>query len=328
MSDLRLSIALCTYNGADHLMEQLESIAYQTRLPDELIIADDCSADQTTRIIKKFAEKAKFPVHLSVNKLNLGPTKNFEKAISICGGDVIVLSDQDDVWHPEKLKRIEAAFLKSPLVGAAFSDAEIVNEDLQPLGYGLWESIGFSKTQQKIATEGNLFRVLLKHNVVTGSTMAFQARFRPWILPIPQIWIHDGWIAIIIATLAEISILPERLIQYRQHSRNVLGGIKRTFRERLENARKTNELAFLTEVEKYRLVYEKVLSMANFSENHKICDRLRGKLDHFNNRVRMHRQYSRRPFLALEELVRLSYHYYSNGWHSFLRDIFLQIASI
>ncbi len=323
MMSMRLSIALCTYNGADHLSEQLESIAYQTRLPDELIIRDDHSTDQTTQIIRKFAKKSQFPVHLSVNKCTSGPTKNFEKAISICGGDVIVLSDQDDVWHPEKLKRIEAVFLDSPLVGAAFSDAEIVNEDLQPLGYRLWESIGFSLAEQKEAVKGNLFRILLNHNVVTGATMAFQARYRKWILPIPATWMHDGWIAIVIAALAKMALISEPLIQYRQHSRNVIGGIKRTFRERVKIARKTDELDFLAEVAKYRLVYERVILTANSSDTPKKCDQIRGKIDHYDKRARMRNDYLRRHILALEELIRLNYHYYSKGWQSFLRDILL-----
>ncbi|HEV2835287.1 MAG TPA: glycosyltransferase, partial [Pyrinomonadaceae bacterium] len=100
---MNLSIALGTYNGAVYLKEQLESIAAQTRTPDELVISDDQSTDDTLRLIEEFAATAGFPVPLSVNESNLGTAKNFEKAISLCRGDVILLSDQDDVWHSDKL---------------------------------------------------------------------------------------------------------------------------------------------------------------------------------------------------------------------------------
>ena len=96
---MNLSIALATYNGAVYLKEQLESIAAQTRTPDELVISDDQSTDDTLRVIEEFAATAGFPVRLSVNEANLGIAKNFEKAISLCRGDLIFLSDQDDVWH-------------------------------------------------------------------------------------------------------------------------------------------------------------------------------------------------------------------------------------
>jgi glycosyltransferase involved in cell wall biosynthesis len=106
-----LSIALCTYNGAAYLKEQLESIAAQTRTPYELVISDDQSTDDTLRLIQEFAATAGFPVRLSVNESNLGIAKNFEKAISLCRGDVIVLSDQDDVWHNDNASAL-AGFLK------------------------------------------------------------------------------------------------------------------------------------------------------------------------------------------------------------------------
>src|SRR6266550_1879624 len=130
---------MCTYNGSLYLREQLDSIMRQTRLPDELVICDDCSVDETRQIIEDFASVAPFPVHLHVNEQNLGSTKNFEKAISLCEGDAIALADQDDVWNPFKLDRIETVLNSSPKVGLVFSDAEVVDEKLKPLGYNLWQ---------------------------------------------------------------------------------------------------------------------------------------------------------------------------------------------
>lgn len=91
---LTISIALCSYNGESYIKEQLESIANQSLLPYEMVICDDNSKDKTIKIIKSFANKVFFKVRLFENKFNLGTTKNFEKAIGLCGGDIIVLSDQ------------------------------------------------------------------------------------------------------------------------------------------------------------------------------------------------------------------------------------------
>src|SRR6476659_5222108 len=138
-----LSIALCTYNGTAYLKEQLESIAAQTRTPDELVISDDQSTDDTLRLIEEFAGTAGFPVRLSINESNLGIAKNFEKAISLCRGDVNVLSDQDDVWHNDKLKSVEGIFEAKPQLSLVFSNAEIVDETLRGLDKTLFEWVHF-----------------------------------------------------------------------------------------------------------------------------------------------------------------------------------------
>ena len=153
--------------------------AAQTRLPDELIVCDDRSTDLTAGIIDGFPQKADFPVHLYANRDNLGATKNFEKAIEYCAEDIIVLSDQDDVWHPKKLQRIEQVLSSTPRIGAVFTDAEAVEAQLRPLGYRLWQYFGFGREQQKPLCEGAALDILLKHNVVIGATLAFRANTSP-----------------------------------------------------------------------------------------------------------------------------------------------------
>jgi glycosyltransferase involved in cell wall biosynthesis len=221
-----LSVAMCTYNGAQYLSEQLESIASQSRLPDALVVCDDRSTDDTVEIIRTFACKLPFAVRLHINEETLGSTKNFEKAIKLCEGDIIALSDQDDVWLPNKLKNIESVLSASPGTGAVFTDAIVVDEYLQPLGYRLWQSTNFSLLQQRKVVKGRSLEVLLKHNVVTGATMAFRSEFKSLILPIPLPWVHDSWIALIIAVLADLMLIREPLILYRQHSRNQIGAKK------------------------------------------------------------------------------------------------------
>ncbi len=132
---MRMSVALCTYNGQAYLPEQLESIATQTLLPDELVVCDDCSTDITPQLIKDFAAGAPFPVRFLSNPENLGSTRNFAQTVELCGGEIIALADQDDVWRRDKLARL-AALMSDPQVGMAFSNAECVDEPAAcPLGY-------------------------------------------------------------------------------------------------------------------------------------------------------------------------------------------------
>ncbi len=101
---MKTSVAMCTYNGESYLDEQLQSILEQTEPIDEIVICDDGSIDKTLSIIEKFI-KAGTPIRLILNQKNLGYTRNFEKAICLCSGDIIFLADQDDIWMPEKVKK-------------------------------------------------------------------------------------------------------------------------------------------------------------------------------------------------------------------------------
>ena len=101
---LRISIAMSTYNGGKYLQEQLDSFLAQTSLPDELVITDDCSTDNTLEIIQAFAAMAPFEVRWEQNEKNLGYTGNFNQALMKTTGDLVFLSDQDDVWFPEKTR--------------------------------------------------------------------------------------------------------------------------------------------------------------------------------------------------------------------------------
>ena len=220
LRSMNLSIALCTYNGAAYLNEQLETIAAQTRTPDELVISDDQSTDDTLRLIEEFAAIAGFPVRLSVNESNLGIAKNFEKAISLCRGDVIVLSDQDDVWHNDKLESVERIFEAKPQLSLVFSNAEIVDETLGLFGKTLFEWVHFDDQKQSLVKSGRALDLQLRENLVLGATMAFRADLRELVLPISGDGplVHDGWIVLLIAAVGEIDFIDRPLMKYRQHS--------------------------------------------------------------------------------------------------------------
>ena len=144
MSKYFISVAMCTYNGAQYLKEQLDSIVKQTRLPNEVVVCDDGSIDATLQLLDKFKEITPFSVRIYRNKTNLGPTKNFEEAISLCRGDIIVLSDQDDIWVPYKLETLERAFEKYSDIGYIFSNAWVVDKKSRFVGDTIWNRISFT----------------------------------------------------------------------------------------------------------------------------------------------------------------------------------------
>lgn len=224
-----ISIALCTYNGARYLQQQLESIAAQTLLPGELVACDDGSSDETVEILEAFAENAPFPVHIHVNDSNLGVARNFEKCTALCTGELIALCDQDDAWKPEKLEKLAEALNNNPKAGFVFCDAELVDENLTSLNRYLWDEKpnNFSqKERQDFGRSGQLPH-LLKKNMVTGACMMFRASLIPHIVPIPPSWIHDYWIATIAAALGYRGIIvDEPLVLYRQHQDQQIGVLK------------------------------------------------------------------------------------------------------
>ena len=216
-----VSVALCTYNGAPFLRDQLDSIARQTRLPDEVVIRDDRSSDGTAKIVADWSARVPFPVRWRVNATNLGSTRNFGLAISECAGDLIVLSDQDDVWLPHKLERIAGYFAEHPGTEAVFTDGWVVDESLTKIKL-LSEKVPFDAAGlQREIRDGRIVATLARRTLATGATMALRAGLREAILPFPEALphglLHDAWIAIVAAIRGTLHFLGEPLILYRQH---------------------------------------------------------------------------------------------------------------
>ncbi len=326
---MKISVAMCTYNGARYVREQLESIAAQTRAPDELVVCDDQSTDTTCEIVTGFAASAPFPVHLHVNEQNLGSIKNFERAIRLCEGDVIALSDQDDVWLPEKLSRIEDCLLRNPEVGLVFTDGEVVDEHLRPLGYRLWESVGFDEVHRRLVRTGRVLDLLLPGWTVTGATMAFRASFKDLVLEIPTDipLIHDGWIALLIASVAEVSFIEEPLIKYRQHARQQIGAKEKKTDENgavglsgvKEAMRRTNSYQQMIEIGTQ--AHHRLAEHRDVYKSDNALSRLEARLKHMRARAHLPHGKLSRVRCVTGELLSRRYHLYSNGFRSAVKDL-------
>ncbi|GAB3473401.1 glycosyltransferase family 2 protein [Azotobacter salinestris] len=208
---MNISIAMATYNGSRYLQEQLDSFVRQTRQPDELVVCDDCSSDETVHILEKFQRQAPFPVRLYRNERNLGYIRNFEKALSLCRGDVLFLSDQDDVWFENRLEIVEQAFLAHPEKMVVLNDQEITTQNLEPTGrskLGNTRSLGFSDTY-----------------FITGCCTALRRVWLEVALPIPEVVghhhiPHDIWINKLADFLGLRLIIDRPLQFYRRHGNN------------------------------------------------------------------------------------------------------------
>jgi glycosyltransferase involved in cell wall biosynthesis len=319
----RISIALATYNGARFLAPQLESYLLQTRLPDELVVCDDASTDETPALLARFAERAPFPVRITRNPQRLGSTKNFEKAISLCTGELVATSDQDDIWLPPKLALSEAAFDIEPARGLVFSNAEVVGEDLQPLGHTMWEAIHLDTLAQWRVRRGHAFEVLLRQWLVTGATMTFRAAYLPQVLPIPENWIHDGWIAFIIGAMAPVSLIDAATVQYRQHAAQQIGGKKLNWRELYELARSVGPEHFRLAYERFSLALERLRACAAHVRDPRYLEMVERKVAHQRRRLAIAESSSRveKVTWTLDELAHLGYQRYSPTTTHCLKDL-------
>lgn len=217
-----ISVALCTYNGGRYLREQLDSIALQTRQPVELVACDDGSSDDTVSILVGFSDRVNFPVRIFKNSQRLGSTRNFDQAISLATGEFIALCDQDDRWAPEKLDRLSRFLIRDESIGGVFSDADIIDSQSNPIGMTIFEKHKFSARKQRQFLESPI-TVLLKHSIITGSTLMFRASLRSRSLPIPESWVHDGWLAWMLSVHARIALTTETLTAYRVHAGQQIG---------------------------------------------------------------------------------------------------------
>jgi glycosyltransferase involved in cell wall biosynthesis len=205
---MTISIAMATHNGEKYLQEQLDSFLQQTILPDELVIFDDFSNDNTVQIIHAFKEKSPFKVFLYVNQENKGILYSFSNALEHCSGDYIFISDQDDVWKPNKIEKVIKCFNENPNKYLIIHDLSICKSDLSLIG------------QTKIERMKNSFN--LENSYIVGMATAIRSPLLKLCLPIPICngLAYDGWLHSCAVAIDAKYILKESLALYRRHSNN------------------------------------------------------------------------------------------------------------
>src|SRR4029077_10270635 len=195
---------MCTYNGEAFVKEQLESILTQSRPPDEIILCDDGSTDGTLAIVAKLAQEWPDKIRVIRNDRGLGYCRNFESAVSLATGDVIFLSDQDDVWFPEQVGAMLTVFAADSKVVLVYSDAIIADRELRPTG------TMFDRTKGMELRQTPTLRRLSRGIAFNGPTVAFRSRLKPFVIPFSPLslqWGHDHWIAFIAYAVGEIRVM-------------------------------------------------------------------------------------------------------------------------
>ena len=228
MCGMKISIAMATYNGERFLREQLESIAGQTLQPYELVVTDDGSSDRTTEIVAEFAQGVSFPVRLYRNDERLGYPQNFLKAASLCKGDLIAFSDQDDVWLSEKLARCAESF-KDESVMLTIHTGKAVDEDLRPLGW-IFPKIGRDITTYPLTITAGMWRYCPGFAMVFRSCLPLVFNgHRPWnsveqtermtleVSPLKSSN-HDTWVFFLANVFGKTAYIRQPLVLYRRHS--------------------------------------------------------------------------------------------------------------
>lgn len=206
----KISVALAYYNGGRYIDLQLTSILKQLSKDDEVIISVDGANDGSMEWLKeKEAGDARIRVIEGPGK---GVVKNFEHAISHCSGDIIFLSDQDDVWMDYKVEKVLRGFEKAR-VSAILHNAALIDEN----GDSCDELTMFDYRHSQTGMLKNVIK-----NSYVGCCMAFKKELVDYICPIPdKMYMHDFWIGMIAEQAGGVGLIKEPLIGYRRHSENV-----------------------------------------------------------------------------------------------------------
>lgn len=318
----RLSIAMCTRNGGRHVAAQLESIRLQTRPPEELVVCDDASTDDTGTILEAFAAGAPFPVRVVHNEPRLGAPANFDKAFGLCTGDWILPCDQDDVWLPQKLATIEQAIRARPGLGLVFSDAEIADEHGTPLGYRFSRVHRLTGRTRRDLDGRRPWLPFLRQLVAQGTALAFAASLRDVILPIPtHVISHDYWIGLIAPALRPVHFIPEPLLLYRQHTAQLTGSTKKSsVRVGITAVNAESQFLRLT-ARRHAVALERLMASGAEFPDPDIPVHYAEKVAHFFERARIRDAQCMRLPLAAGEVLSGRYFRYSSSWRCIGSDL-------
>lgn len=272
---------MATYNGANYIQEQLDSISRQELLPAELVITDDGSTDATLELVDSFAKSAPFSVRIFRNESRLGYAENFFKAASLCRGDLIAFCDQDDIWLEKKLK-VCSQFFDDPAVMLAIHSARTISRSGVSMGY----FPHFSKTRVLETCDpfasGPGFATVIRRELLSMT----DNHLRP-----ERLQSKDAWCWFLAASAGKIATIAEVLALYRQHERNVFGAPRtRSIAEKARSIYGTLDLTYEMDAEK-EMALSRILQTAA-DQNPDRADRLKRSAKNLEFRSGLHRMRS------------------------------------
>lgn len=271
-----ISVAVATYNGEKYIEKQLKSICNQTRILDEIVIVDDGSKDSTVAIVQDYISK--YPecnIRLFINETNMGYKKNFYKAMSLCEGDIIFLSDQDDIWKENKVE-VLASLLENN------SDIDLISSSFIQIDSDGNEVSGNKSAYMRRMDEGKLYPVpledLIFHNVSQGCAMAFRKEVRGLYMKHFVDELPHDWVLNVIAAMdKKCYYLNSPMFFYRIHDKNTIGlneGLtlnrKNSLSVRTHDAKQAVKVLNLIEKVNCNIYHKNIWlkDMKDFAENH------------------------------------------------------------
>ena len=311
---------MTVYNGQKHLAEQIDSFLNQSYLPHEIIISDDCSTDNTLQLLEKYKNNKKIKIKIYKNTKNIGFTKNFEKAISKSRGDILFLSDQDDIWYYNKIETIIKKFNTNPEIGLIIHDANLVNANLKKTSLTALSQVnsGFSNT--------DVF--------ITGALTAFKRDLLKFFLPFPKKLLgHDGYMHFIAKNLGARMVITNKLQIIRRHESNTSNWVASSlikinkfdvFKNQLFSKRTKNYNDRLVQVNKAIYLINTLQNKKHNFSNELIANsliNLKNEKKALKKRNLLERQNFFKKNITIFELLFNNQYIYFNGIKSFFRDL-------
>jgi len=271
-----VSVVLATYNGERFLEAQLDSIVQQTYPNLEVVVVDDCSTDATATILTRYAVRYPF-VRVVINETNIGYVRNFEKGMLLATGQYIAPSDQDDIWHLDKISTLVAAIGDSELV---YADSRLVDE--------AGNSLDMVISDVKPVQDFDNCLAFAIWNTAPGHAMLITKKLVQQTTPFPTSMPHDHWLCFVATFHKPIRFIPDILVDYRQHSQNVFGITHRVDGVRRPRKQKSEAEKLRCIRERMQLLYEKCPT--DLTEQKQVLGQLNESYKSFslrNNYVRM-----------------------------------------
>lgn len=233
----RISVCMATYNGGRYVEEQLASILEQLSADDEIVVVDDASSDDTVARIEALGDQR---IRVVSNPHNRGYVKTFERSLSLAQGEVIFLSDQDDLWVEGRVDDMLASLVGHDLVVSNFSSFGVDLPALQKTKL---------RAEQSNQWRRNILWIWIGTRPYFGCCMAFTARLKQHLLPFPDYLVetHDQWIGYVGNAMHSVRHIEADTVRRRIHDNNVTAKSRRPLgvilRARIMTARAIVEAA-------------------------------------------------------------------------------------
>lgn len=309
MASETVSVAMATYCGGRYLREQLDSIKNQSYIPTELIVCDDGSTDDSLDILESFAREASFPVKIYRNERNIGYIDNFLKAINLCEGSIIALSDQDDVWEQNKLEMAVLELKRTDALLHSHS-ATLIDE------HGKY----ISSFQQSNISGHIILQQFDPWSTFFGFTCTFRRELIesvPLILrPVDLIYdnsltAHDRWITALGFLYGKVVYQNTSLARYRQHGNNLFGANHQTLFQKVKKIR-SRYIKYLNK--RYNIAKSMIEISGEIQKNGGLVDQNSLSIwqnleDEYRHRLKIF-QHSRNPITRLHRLFSMKINKY------------------